>query len=185
MGTPVEPKPAKYFIAFLVSDLTLLAAVEAELLATLGKIDARGTIAAWREAKFYEAEMGASLWRGFWSLQSLRSPEELAAGKVQAQTIEDKFRNLVSGGRRVNLDPGYLDTLKIVLASTKNAKQRIYLMSGIYAEATLFYHHGAFHGLPYTYPDYLMPQATEFLNRVRSTYVEQLRSLGARVDSLE
>lgn len=178
MGTPVEPKPAKYFIAFLVSDLALIAGIEAELLATLGEIDARGTVTAWQESKFYEKEMGDRLWRGYWSLQSLRGATELAAAKLQTQAIEDKFRDQVSGGRRANLDPGYLDTLKVVLASTKNANQRIYLNSGIFAEATLFYHHGAFHGLSYTYPDYLTPQATEFLNRIRSIYVEQLRHLG-------
>lgn len=178
MGTPVEPKPTKYFIAFLFSDLALHADVEAELVASLGEIDARGAIAAWQESKFYETEMGASLWRGLWSFQPLRSPEELAAAKLQTQTIEDKFRDPVSGGRRVNLDTGYLDTLKVVLASTKNANQRIYLKSGIYAEATLSYHHGAFHGFPYTYPDYLTPRATEFLTRIRAIYIEQLRGLG-------
>ena len=178
MGTPVEPKPAKYFIAFLISDLALHAEVEAEILAVLGGVDARGTLAAWQESRFYEAEMGATLWRGFRSLRSLRSAQELAAAKLKTQAIEDKFRDPASGGRRVNLDPGYLDTLKVVLASTKNANQRIYLNSGIYAEATLFYHHGAFHGLPYTYPDYLTPPTTEFLARARSIYVEQLRTLG-------
>jgi len=180
MGTPVEPKPAKYFVAFLLCDPALGTDVEAELRATLGEIDARDAITAWQESKFYEREMGSSLWRGFWSLRSLRSAEDLAAAKLQTQTIEDKFRDPVSGGRRVNLDPGYFDALKVVLASTKNASQRIYLNSGIYAEATLFYHHGAFHGLPYTYPDYLMPQAIEFLTRLRAIYVEQLRSLAAR-----
>lgn len=178
MGTPVESKPAKYFIAWLISDVALIAAIEAEILAKLGEIDAHGLVTPWLESKFYEAEMGAALWRGFWSLQSLRSPEALATAKLRTQTIEDKFRDPVSGGRRVNLDPGYLDTLKVVLASTKNANQRIYLKSGIYAEATLFYHHGAFHRVPYTYPDYLTPQATEFLTRVRSNYVEHLRRLG-------
>ncbi len=184
MGAPVEPKPAKYFIAFLVSDLEVLAEVEAEIVAALGKIDARGTIAVWQESKFYEAEMGANLWRGFWSSYLLRSPAELAAAKLWTQRIEDKFRDPASGGRRVNLDPGYLDTLKVVLASTKNANQRIYLNSGIYAEASLFYHHGAFHGLPYTYPDYLTPPTNEFLARARSIYLEQLRALGVHTSVL-
>jgi hypothetical protein len=31
----------------------------------------------------------------------------------------------------VNLDPGYLDALKVVLVRRKNANQRIYLTSGI------------------------------------------------------
>jgi hypothetical protein len=178
MGTPVEPKPAKYFIAFLVSDLSLIAVIEAEILATLGEIDARGTFTPWLESKFYEREMGARLRRGYCSLTPLRCAAELAAAKLQTQAIEDKFRDPVSRGRRVNLDPGYLDTLKVVLASTKNANQRVYLNSGIYAEATLFYHHGAFHGLRYTYPDFLTPQATEFLNGIRTIYVEQLRHSG-------
>jgi len=175
MGAPAEPKPAKYFIAFLVSDLTLLASVEADLLAILGEIDARGAITTWQESKFYAAEMGAKLWRGFWSLQALRGADELAAIKRRTQAIEERFRDPVTEGRRVNLDPGYLDTLKVVLASTKNANQRIYLNSGIYAEATLFYHHGGFHGLPYTYADYLTTDTMEFLRRMRAIYVEQLR----------
>ena len=180
MAAPVEPKPAKYFISFLVSELALIAGVEAELLATLGEIDARSVVTPWQESKYYEKEMGERLWRGYWSLRSLRGAAELAAAKLQTQAIEDKFRDSVSGSRRVNLDPGYLDTLKVVLASTKNANQRIYLNSGIFAEATLFYHHGAFHGLSYTYSDYSTPQATEFLNRIRSIYVEQLRHLVVR-----
>ena len=178
MGTPLEPQSTKYFVAFLVADLALLADVEAELTAVFGEIDARATPRAWQESKFYEAEMGRPLWRGFWSLQSLRGAEELVTAKLRAQTIEDKFRDRVSGSRRVNLDPGYLDRLKVVLASTKNANQRVYLNSGIYAEATLFYHHGAFHGLAYTYPDYLTLQAIDFLERVRAIYIEQLRHSG-------
>jgi len=60
----------------------------------------------------------------------------LAAIKLQTQAIENKFRDALSGGRRVNLDPGYIDLLEVVLASTKNANPRMYLNSGIYAEPT-------------------------------------------------
>ena len=81
-------------------------------------------------------------------------------------------------GRRVNIDPGYIDAFKVALASTKNAGQRIYFHSGIYAEATLMYFDGAFHGLAYTYPDYLWPQTLAFFTSLRSVYVDQLRRLG-------
>jgi hypothetical protein len=91
--------------------------------------------------------------------------------------VEDKFRNRESGGRRVNLDPGYLDLFKAVLASTKNASQRVYLGCGIYAEATLFYAHGGFQGSPYTYADYLWPETLSFLTRLRTRYLEQLREV--------
>lgn len=179
MGTPAEPKPGKYFIAFLVADPNLLAGVEAEVVAAFDAIDGRSAIAEWRASNFYAAEMGARLWRGFWSLQSLRGADRLAAAKLTTQAIEEKFRDPISAGRRVNLDPGYLDTLKVVLASTKNANQRVYLHSGIYAEATLFFHHGEFHGQDYTYADYLTADALEFFYKTRAIYVAQLRDLTA------
>jgi len=56
----------------------------------------------------------------FWLLRSRRGAEELAAAKLQTQAIENQFRDLASGGRPVNLDPGTFDTLKVVFASTIN-----------------------------------------------------------------
>jgi hypothetical protein len=78
----------------------------------------------------------------------------------------------------VNLDPGYLDAFKVVLASTKNASQRVYLQSGIYAEVTLLYHHGGFHRLEYTYADYVWPETIAFFTQLRARYLTQLRQLG-------
>jgi len=176
----VEPKPAKYFVAFLLADPTLRSAVEAEIVSALGAIDGRSAMSEWQQSKYYAAEMGAKLWRGFLSFKALHGADQLAAIKLQTRVIENKFRDTVSSGRRVNLDPGYLDTLKVVLASTKNAKQRVYLNSGIYAEAALVYHHGEFHGQAYTYPDYRTPQALEFFEQTRSIYVEQLRQSAIR-----
>jgi hypothetical protein len=81
-----------------------------------------------------------------------------------------------SSARRVNLDPGYLDATKLVLASTKNQAHRLYLSQGIYAEVTLLYHHKAFHPFIYTYEDYRWPETHTFLQRVRKQYLEQLRA---------
>src|SRR5262245_29137470 len=178
MGTPQEPRPAKYFVAFLTSAVELLASVENELSVILGAIDGRSELVVWTASKFYQPEMGANLQRGFFSFTPLRSPAELAAIKLETQRIEEQFRHTEGNGRRVNLDPGYVDFFKVVLASTKNANQRIYLEHGIYAEATLFYHTGGFHGLPYTYADYLWPGTLTFLTRLRSVYLEQLREAG-------
>ncbi len=180
MGTPREPKPAKYFVALLASDVELLTAVETDLSVILGAIDARSEILPWTVSKFYEKEMGASLLRRFLSFASLTPPDDLAQIKLRTQQIEDTYRNQTAAppGRRINLDPGYVDALKVVLASTKNASQRIYLQSGIYAEATLLYHDGGFHALPYTYPDYLWPETIHFLTDLRAVLLEQLRQPG-------
>ena len=178
MGTARAPKPAKYFVALLLSDAELLTAVENDLTELLGAVDDRGELLPWTASKFYEQEMGPSLWRGFLSFASLRAPAELAAIKLRTQQIEERYRAVASKGRRVNLDPGYVDSFKVVLASTKNASQRIYLDGGIYGEATLMYHDGGFHGLPYTYADYLWPETLEFLQRLRAAYMEALGKIG-------
>jgi hypothetical protein len=178
MGTVAEPKPVKYFVAFLFSDSEILRQVESDLVALLGNIDGRSEIVHWQASKFYDNEMGSGLRRGLLSFLPLVSPENLAAIKLQTRQIEDRWRVGSNGGRRVNLDPGYLDAFKIVLASTKNAGQRVYLRSGIYGEATLMYHDGQFHGLPYTYRDYLWPETLAFLTQLRSTYLRQRRELG-------
>jgi hypothetical protein len=130
-GHAGRAKPTKHFIDFLVADLSLLAGVEAELSSKLGEIDARGTTMARQESKFCREETGRASLTLLWSLQSLRSAGDLVAVKLYAQTLVDKFRDPASGGRRVNLDPGYLDALKVVLVRRKNANQRIYLTSGI------------------------------------------------------
>jgi hypothetical protein len=179
MGTPKEPKPAKYFVALLSSEIDLLSAVETDLSAVLGDIDGRSETLPWTVSRFYEKELGTGLLRRFLSFAPLLSPEVLADIKLATQKVESRYRRAPceTGGRRINLDPGYLEAGKVVLASAKNASQRIYLRGGIFAEATLLYHDGAFHGCAYTYPDYLWPEALRFLTTCRARYLEQLRQL--------
>ena len=177
MGILRDPKPAKYFVGLLSSDVELLSSVETDLTAIFGAIDARSEILPWNLTKFYESEMGAGLLRRFVSFSQLDSPGNLARIKLQTQDVEHQYRSAGPRrtGRRVNIDPGYLDVGKVVLASTKNAGHRIFLQSGIYAEATLLYYDGAFQACPYTYPDYLWVETLSFLSSVRSAYLEQLR----------
>jgi uncharacterized protein DUF4416 len=180
MGTPREPKPAKYFVALLSSSEEYLNGVESDLANAFGTIDSRSETLSWTISRFYEKEMGPRLLRRFVSFEPLQSPENLAEMKLISQQLEEKQRSLEiePSGRRVNIDPGYLEAGKVVLASTKNASQRIYLRSGIYAEATLLYYEGGFHGCSYTYPDYLWPETQVFLTSLRSIYLNQLRAHG-------
>jgi hypothetical protein len=175
MGTPAEPTPAKYFVGLLSADAELLSTVEQDLAETLGLIDARSEIFPWDASRYYENEMGRGLLRRFLSFLPLASPEELAAVKLKTQRTEANYSNGM--GRRVNVDPGYVDVAKVVLASTKNAGHRLYLRSGIYAETTLLYYKAAFQPCHYTYPDFRWPQTLAFLHSVRDSYLEQLRRM--------
>jgi hypothetical protein len=151
--------------------------VERDLTTILGAIDARSEVLPWTVSRYYEKEMGSRLWRRFVSFAPLASPGNLAATKLQTQQVEEKFRwsGAAGPGRRVNVDPGYLEAGKVVLASTKNAAHRIYLESGIYGETTLLYYEGAYQACPHTYPDYLWPETLAFLASVRIVYLDQLK----------
>jgi hypothetical protein len=180
MGIPRDPKPAKYFVGLLSSDNQLLNSLETDLMAIFGAIDARSETLPWNLSKFYEEEMGAGLLRRFVSFDKLDSPGNLADIKLKTQLVEEKYRwtRGERKGRRVNIDPGYIEAGKVVLASTKNAKHRIYLKSGIYGETTLLFYDGSLQACPHTYPDYFWGETLNFLASVRCLYLDQLRKAG-------
>ncbi len=173
MATPGKPKPAKLFAALLSSETDLLATVEKELSELYGLVDARSDALPWTVSDYYTPEMGSNLLRQFLAFARPISPEALPEIKLQTQDIERRHR-AAAGGRRINIDPGYVDAGKVVLASTKGAGHRIYLREGIYAEITLLYHSGAFEQFVYTYADYLWPQTTAFLTDARARYLRGL-----------
>jgi Domain of unknown function (DUF4416) len=179
MGTVRDPKPAKYFIGLLSSDIQLLNSVETDLTALFGVIDRRSETLPWNVSRFYEKELGTGLQRRFVSFCQLASPGNLAEIKLQTQRLEKKYQTLEENRRKVNVDPGYLEAGKVVLASTKNAGHRIYLQSGIYGETALLYYDGAFQACAHTYPDYLWAETLSFLTSLRSVYLSQLRQLAA------
>ncbi len=179
MGTSGDPKPAKYFVGLLSSDIELLDSLDADLTAIFGAIDARSGTLPWNLSRFYEKEMGTGLFRRFVSFARLDSPGNLADIKLRTQLVEEKYRWTAGQrkGRRVNIDPGYLETGKVVLASTKNAAHRIYLKAGIYGETTLLYYDGLFQGCPHTYPDYQWAETLSFLTSLRAVYLDTLRQI--------
>jgi hypothetical protein len=176
-----SPKPAKLLVGLLSADPALFYAAEQALEPAYGPVDFRSEVFRWDMTRYYEEEMGAHLLRQFMSFERLIPPAALADLKQHTNRLEQSFARppTAEGARRLNIDPGYLDATKLVLASTKDQAHRIYLSQGIYAEVTLRYHHGAFHAFDYTYPDYCWPQTLAFLKRLRQRYLEQLRQHGA------
>lgn len=179
MGVPTEPKPVKLFVALLSRHEDHFPLVEKELTALFGPTDSACGSLPWAVTDYYEKEMGAGLFRRFVSFVPLISPEALAGIKLKTQGVEEGYQWIEGEkrGRRVNIDPGYLDAGKVVLASTKSASHRIYLRSGIYGEVTLLFQGGSFQPLAYTYPDYLWPETMAFLNASRARYLEQIKRI--------
>ncbi|HEY3306499.1 MAG TPA: DUF4416 family protein [Candidatus Binatia bacterium] len=177
MGTPQEPQPVKLFIALLAAHDDLIPPVESDLSALFGPIDSASAIFPWSVTDYYQSEMGRALRRRFISFERLISPEALAEIKHKTHKVEDSYRRAEGTGRRrrVNIDPGYVDAGKVVLASTKGAGHRMYLQAGIYGETTLLFYEGSFHPFPYTYQDYLWPETIKFLADLRHRYLGQVK----------
>ena len=79
--------------------------------------------------------------------------------------------------RPVNLDPGYIEHAKVILASTKNFYHRMYLARGIFGEVTMHFRDGAYEFFPWTYPDYKSAEYQRFFLELRDIYRQQLRSM--------
>ncbi|MBN2054972.1 DUF4416 family protein [bacterium] len=169
-----EPDPVKYFIAVL-SPLALPCwdALLDKVTTHCGPVDFVTAPVRFLVSRYYEEEMGADLWRRFISLERLMSPGILADMKRWTMIAEEQFA--AAGHRVVNLDPGYLDYNKMVLASTKFNGQKIYLEKGIYADLTLFYFKGRFDSFPWTFPDFRDGAYETEMRAMRERYCAQRR----------
>jgi len=138
-----------------------------------GKIDYESQTLAFIHTDYYETEFGKNLKRKFISFEKLIRPQNLAKIKITTNTIEKKLSR--NGIRLINIDPGYLDMAKLILASTKDYKHRIYLDKSIYAEITLFYQSKSFVPWEWTYPDYKTADYIRIFNQIREIYAKQIK----------
>jgi hypothetical protein len=150
-------------------DLTL---VESRIEEEFGPTDYISDSCPFEVTSYYEKEMGTNLKRVFFSFAHLINPGELASIKVKTNRLEDELSH--EGNRRVNLDPGYLDFFKIVLASGKPTGQKIYLEQGVYADLTLYYDKG---WKPYNwgFPDFRAGTYDQIFTTIRDLYKKQCR----------
>lgn len=132
---PVLCDPVKLFFGALYSDSEKLEQTLNKIEKDFGPIDFRSQDFNFSMTDYYVPEMGAPIYRLFVSNENLISPQEIAKIKLLSNDIEDEFAE--SGKRKVNLDPGYLDYDKVVLASAKYNGDKIYLERGIWADLTL------------------------------------------------
>jgi len=176
MGTIRSFNPVKCFAGILVSDLRLIIAVRDRLVESYGPIDHESRVIRFDFTDYYVAEMGPNIHRIFFSFERLIEADELSAIKHQTNLLEQSFTP-IAVRRPVNIDPGYLENAKVVLASTKNFYHRIYLTRGIFAEVTMHFRNNAFQFFQWTYPDYQSPEYQEFFIQLRQLYRSQLRTM--------
>jgi len=168
------PHPVKLFVGMLSQDTALLDQLKDELKGIFGPVDMDSHVWEWGHTDYYSKEMGTGLKRQFIFFRDLIDPGTIS--DIKLKTIKIEKQNLKEGGgRRINLDPGYLDSAKIVLVSTKDFSHRVYLGSGIYGEVTLIYSGKDYQMLPFTYPDFRTPEYLEVFREAREKFKKQIK----------
>ena len=164
---------AKLFIAILAPQ-RLLEEAETSLHAAFGALDLKSYIFAFTFTDYYQPEMGSNLHRRFVAVRTLIPQDAMPEIKHRTNEIERQFCLIGERIRRqINLDPGYLTSAKVVLASTKDYAHRIYLGRGIFGDLHFRYEQGMYQPLPWTYPDYRTPEALTFFAEMRRYYLRE------------
>ncbi|MGA2071181.1 MAG: DUF4416 family protein [Sedimentisphaerales bacterium] len=173
-----QPKPVKLIIGILAANETALAAAVKAISKSFGVIDITSDIWSFTQTDYYKDELGPNPLRQFVSLEKPIDPGKLAQIKHDTNSIEQQLADSLklSLPRPVNLDPGFIEPSKLVLASTKNFSHRIYIGNKMFAEVTLMYEKGNWRHFEYTFPDYRQSCYQDFLTKVRRRLLEQLKT---------
>ena len=171
MADAVPYEPVLFFCGILYADTELrdmaLVLVGNELGETgrfFGPIDFNFT-------DYYEREIGQGIKREIFAFETLADPSFLKAMKLETNGIEKRISSQSGLKRPVNLDPGYLDRFKVVLASCKDGPMRIALGDGVFGEVTLIYRKGEWEPHRLTYADYRAESVRQYLQELRREYL--------------
>lgn len=172
-----DVQPVKLIVGILACDEAAATACHAPLETAYGPADLVSEIYPFDLTAYYKEEAGPSMVRQFLSFEDLIDPGRLAQIKHQTNRMEQEIAAQLATPwpRPANLDPGYIEPSKLVLASTKNFAHRIYIGQQMYAEVTMTYNKGRWEVFPFTFPDYKSGRYNDFLNQVRDRTVRQLR----------
>jgi len=175
MARPYNVEPVKLFVAVLYAREDALRTAYGLMESAWGGMDFIGADHPFNLTDYYEPEMGKNLLRRLISFRELFPPERLGEAKHIANDIEDKSAG--ENGRLVNLDVGYMDLNKVVLASFKGAGQKIYLGGGVWADMTARYRGGRYQPFEWTFPDFRDGRYDTELKTIREIYRAELRAI--------
>jgi hypothetical protein len=143
--------------------------VAGELEALWGGTEFAGDPVPFTRTDYYRG-IAPNLSRRFVCFEGLFDAGALPDWKKSAIAVEARSRT----PRIVNIDPGYVDGARLVLASTKDHAHRIYLRDGIFAEVTMRFRFGGWVPFDYTFPDFASGAYDGFLSGARVSWLESL-----------
>jgi hypothetical protein len=173
-----QPAPALLLVAATSRYAEALQWAEQRTIAEIGPLAFVSVPFDFTETDYYIPTMGTDLKKQFLAFERLIDPGQLAAIKRLTNQWEQDYATTSQHAetRPLNLDPGYITSAKLVLASTKDHAHRIYLSDGIYAEVTLAYRDKQWRPQAWTYPDYRRKDYHLFFLQCRAYFRQQCDS---------
>ena len=177
MGQVFDFEPEKMIIGVIYNDKEVFSEAMRILTDKFGETDLCCEEFSFSDdfSTYYDEELGGKGMRRIYSFKTMVDPAKQAEIKEFTNDIEKKFSS--EHGRLINLDPGFINHGRLMLATTKNAGFRIPLKNGIYTELTLFYARGGWHKFPWSYRDYQSERVQNFLTEVRKIYLADRKKL--------
>ena len=177
MGALYDFEPEKLILGVIYSDRVVFDEAMELIKAEFGEFDGECEEFSFSDefSTYYDEELGGKGLRKIFSFERLVDPSRQVEIKEFTNELEKKFS--ISGKRRINLDPGFINHGRLMLPTTKAAGFRIPLARGIHTELTLFYARGAWHKFPWSYRDYQSERVQKFLTEARKKYLAVRKNL--------
>ena len=176
MGQVFDFEKEKLIVGVIYNDAEIYERAVAMLTEAFGEIDGESERFSFsREfSDYYDEELGGEGQRVIFSFKETVDPSRQAEIKMATNEMERVLSE--EGNRKINLDPGFINHGRLMLATTKKAGFRIPLENGIYTELTLFWAKGEWHKLPWSYRDYQSERVQKFLTETRKRYLEERKA---------
>ena len=180
MGQIYEFEKEKLIVGVIYNDMEVYERALSMLTNAFGEIDGESERFSFSKdfSDYYDEELGGEGLRVIFSFKELVD----ASRQAEIKEMTNEMERILSenGNRRINLDPGFINHGRLMLATTKNAGFRIPLKNGIYTELTLFWAKGEWHKLPWSYRDYQSEKVQKFITEVRKRYLAQRKEIKSK-----
>lgn len=156
MVVSIYPSESKAVVFLLTSRENLAEKVILPFEKILGPVEHRSLWYPFEQSRYYEKELGPNLKRCVVGFKNIFEPERLVELKKLSQELEQKYSVLGTqySVRAINIDPGYVDFFKVVLASGKSGGQKVALSKDVFAYTLLRFEKGKWIPFEWTYPDF-------------------------------
>ncbi len=164
--------PVKLYISIIYREEPVRGEAKELMVRRWGKIDFESELLPFNPSDKLAEEMGVPLFRTFVSFENLIDPGQIGLVKIGCIGVEERLRH--QGKRRINLDPGYIDSHKALITSTHPGPAKVYLASGVYLDMALLFPKGKCQALPWSLPEFKAQAYDETFLSLLSRYKTQL-----------